>query len=177
HRSRGPSTIYFVSPYPWGWMPSGGSQTGSSVPGVVAEPPEEERSGTIRLDVAPAVPFQIYVDSYFVGTSNDLGNTLGLEAGPHRIEIRAEGYAPHVFDTKVAPGVAITYQAGLEPLEAPQAPEASEPVPQAPASGTAPAPGPTTIYFIPGCYLGNLPPDALKMPAGCDLARLQTCKP
>jgi hypothetical protein len=33
---------------------------------------------------------------------------------------------------------------------------------------------PTTFYFIPGCYMGNIPPEQMKLPAGCDLTRLVT---
>ncbi len=164
-----------MSPYPWGWPFGGGAPT-NDVPGVVVNPVNESESGELHLDVQPAVSFQIYVDNYFVGTSNDLGNVLELEPGPHRVEIRAEGYSPHTFDTKVTAGRTMTYQVELEPLEGqPPAPEPDQPAPDPPDAPRATAP--TTIYFIPGCYLGNLPPDELKLPAGCDLSRLQTYKP
>lgn len=177
HGLRRPSAVYFVSPYPWGWPSPTGSEVGSAAPGVVAAAPEEEPTGAIQLDVEPSVPFQIYVDGYFVGTSDDLGHLVDLDAGAHRIEIRAAGYVPHAFDAKVRSGRKITYRAALGALADPPSAAGSAPVPQDPAPAAALAPGPTTIYFIPGCYLGNLPPDTVKLPAGCDLGRLQTYKP
>lgn len=142
---------------------------------MVVNPASDAVAGELHLDVQPAVSFQIYVDNYFVGTSNDLGNRLELEAGPHRVEIRAAGYKPHILDTKVTAGRTMTYQAELESLDDQQpAPEREPAAPDPP--GLAPA-APSTIYFIPGCYLGNLPPEELKLPAGCDVSRLQTYKP
>ena len=37
--------------------------------------------------------------------------------------------------------------------------------------------GSRTLYLIPGCYLGNVPPDAGRLPAGCDISRLKTYAP
>ena len=31
-----------------------------------------------------------------------------------------------------------------------------------------------TGYVIPGCYIGNVPPQEAGLPAGCDLGRLIT---
>ena len=38
---------------------------------------------------------------------------LHVEAGPHRIEIQAPGYAPLTFDVRVDPGRVITYTGEL----------------------------------------------------------------
>lgn len=37
--------------------------------------------------------------------------------------------------------------------------------------------GSRTIYVIPGCYLGNVPPDKDRLPAGCDISRMKTHAP
>lgn len=66
----------------------------------------------------------------------------------------------------------------------PSAP-AEEPAPTATAApAVAPAPvapyvppPPSTYYFIPGCYMGNVPPTQVTLPANCDLSRLITRKP
>jgi hypothetical protein len=175
--SRRPSVVYVVPPYGWGgWQLGAGAPT-SDVPGVVVNPAQDSRAGALQLDVQPAASFQLYVDNYFVGTSNDVGNTLELEAGPHRVEIRAAGFKPHIFDTRVTAGRTMTYQAELEPLVTEQAPAAEPDSAAANPPPTEAARKPTTIYFIPGCYLGNLPPEQLKLPAGCDLSLLQTHKP
>ena len=34
--------------------------------------------------------------------------------------------------------------------------------------------GPDTFYVIAGCYAGNHPPDAQRLPKGCDAAKLRT---
>jgi hypothetical protein len=48
-----------------------------------------------------------------------------------------------------------------------------------PPPQTAPAPvtlphAPDTYYVIPGCYMGNHPPNKERLPAGCDIAKLKT---
>lgn len=174
---RQPSVVYVVPPYGWGSWQWGAGAVTSNVPGVVVEPEQVSRAGVLQLDVQPAASFQLFVDNYFVGTSNDIGSTLELEAGPHRVEIRAAGFKPHIFDTRVTAGRTMTYQAELDPL-IDETPVAAEPDPAAAdPPPTDVALEPTTIYFIPGCYLGNLPPEKVKLPAGCDLSRLQTHKP
>lgn len=37
--------------------------------------------------------------------------------------------------------------------------------------------GDRTLYVIRGCYVGNVPPANMKLPAGCDLSRLTTYTP
>jgi hypothetical protein len=53
-------------------------------------------------------------------------------------------------------------------LEEPAAPPAPEVVPLA---------KPSTLYYIPGCYMGNVAPEKVKLPAGCDLSKLITQAP
>jgi hypothetical protein len=43
-----------------------------------------------------------------------------------------------------------------------------------------PPPAPTgsrTLYLIPGCYMGNVSPEAMKLPKGCDLSKLTVVTP
>ena len=52
--------------------------------------------GAVRLQVRPRHA-HIFVDGYFVGTVDDFDGTfqrLRLDAGPHQIEIHADGYEP-----------------------------------------------------------------------------------
>jgi hypothetical protein len=37
--------------------------------------------------------------------------------------------------------------------------------------------GDRTVYVIPGCYVGNVPPKDVKLPPGCDLKKLTTFHP
>src|SRR5262245_5572708 len=43
--------------------------------------------------------------------------------------------------------------------------------------GDGPPPRPSTFYYIPGCYMGNVPPSEVALPANCDHTRLVTWKP
>jgi hypothetical protein len=36
--------------------------------------------------------------------------------------------------------------------------------------------GSDTFYVIPGCYLGNKPPQGSSLPSGCDVAKARTIK-
>jgi hypothetical protein len=76
---------------------------------------EEVDSGAVQLKVTPNEA-QVFVDGYYAGIVDDfdgIGQALELVAGPHRIEIRLEGYVPATFDVDVPPGQTITYRAEL----------------------------------------------------------------
>jgi hypothetical protein len=59
---------------------------------------------------------EVYVDGYYAGVVNDFDGTfqqVNLEPGPHRIEVRAQGFEPAGFDVQVTPGRTVTYRAEL----------------------------------------------------------------
>ena len=120
----------------------------------------------MRLEVEPAALLQIYVDGVFVGTPADVGGDLELRTGAHRIELRAPGYDPVTFDARIESDRGITYRATLRSIDA-RPPEAPIVLPT----------GNKTLYVIPGCYLGNVLPDAARLPAGCDISRMKTHTP
>jgi hypothetical protein len=124
-------------------------------------PVEVMTKGLLRLDVTPATGLQYYVDDTFFGTSQDLGLEFELNAGARHIEIRAAGYKPLAFDTRIDVGAVVSYRGALEPLTEGQArsPQAT---------------GNKTIYVIPGCYIGNAPPKAANLRKGCDIKRVTT---
>lgn len=124
-------------------------------------PAQVMTKGLLRLDVTPSTGLQYYVDDAFFGTSQDLGLEFELNAGARHIEIRAPGYKPLVFDTRIEVGEVVTYRGALEPLT-----EAQPRMPQ--------ATGNKTIYVIPGCYMGNAPPKAGNLRKGCDIKRVTT---
>ena len=71
--------------------------------------------GAVRLQVRPA-DAHVFVDGYFVGAVDDFDGPfqrLRLEAGPHQIEIHAEGYEPLYLDVNVRPGETIKYEGYL----------------------------------------------------------------
>ena len=61
------------------------------------------------------------------------------------------------------------------------APAASERPQSEPAPVPVPVPvvphPPQTMYVIPGCYGGNVPPMKEKLPKGCDIAKLRLLRP
>lgn len=75
--------------------------------------------GSVRLRVKPA-DAQVYVDGYFMGEIDSFDGVfqrLTLEAGAHRIEIRADGYEPVQFEVMIVPGETITYKGDLKRIQ------------------------------------------------------------
>lgn len=129
---------------------------------ATARQPSPPPDGMLRLSVTPPAA-HVYVDSYYVGSVADVEGhgPLMLPAGAHRIEIRAPEYEPVVFDVQIVPNEAVTYRAALEHTR------------PAPPMRVAPATGPTRMYVIPNCYLGNLAPRADRLPSGCDIKQVR----
>jgi hypothetical protein len=73
--------------------------------------------GGVRIDIRER-DAEVYVDGYFAGIVDDFDGAfqqLSLEPGPHRIEIRAQGFPPVTFDVHIEPGRTITYRSQLGP--------------------------------------------------------------
>jgi hypothetical protein len=71
--------------------------------------------GQIRLKVKPQEG-QVYVDGYYVGEVDSFDGVLqrlDIEAGAHRVEIRAPGYETVAFDVMVRPGETVTYKGDM----------------------------------------------------------------
>ena len=83
-------------------------------PGYITAVPGRPYGG-VRIEGAPR-DAEVFADGYYVGIVDDFDGVfqhMNLEAGPHRIEIRAPGYPPVEFDVNVQPGQTITYRADL----------------------------------------------------------------
>ena len=163
----------YAYPYPYVGMPSVVAQ-GTTYPGVITVVPEPT-AGWLRLEVEPADILQVFVDGAYVGTPAHLGSELELQPGSRRIEFRAPGYRSLTIDAQIVSGRAIVYRATLDrigPTRVLPPPPAEPMAPPAPA----PPPGSRTMCMIPGCYMGNVAPQDLKLPAGCDLSRLTTIR-
>jgi hypothetical protein len=120
--------------YPWGWGGLGlGGYYGSGYYGggyydpwawgwYDPYPPAVYRGayeGAVRLKVKPR-DAEVYVDGYFAGEVDDYDGVfqrLKLEPGPHRIEVRLEGYEPLSFEVRILPDRTITYKGEMEKLE------------------------------------------------------------
>jgi hypothetical protein len=125
---------------------------------------KESTAGSLLLEVEPGSA-QIFIDGYYVGTPDDFGGKGGgvvLEGGPHRVDINAPGYELVSFDVRISPNQSIVYRRVLKLQEVAPAP--------APQAFTTPK----TVYVIPGCYLGDVPPKDAKLPSTCDITRAVT---
>jgi hypothetical protein len=73
--------------------------------------------GTVRLKVTPR-DAEVWVDNFFAGYVDDFDGifqSLKLEIGGHRIEIRKPGFAPLQFDVHVQPDRTVTFRGELRP--------------------------------------------------------------
>jgi hypothetical protein len=105
--------------YPWGYAGLGfGGYYDPWYGGYPVRYYERRDDGRLRLKVRPRAA-SVYVDGYYTGRVDDFDGifqSLPLEPGPYRIEIRADGYAPHAFDVRILPDRTLTYSATLEPI-------------------------------------------------------------
>jgi hypothetical protein len=76
-------------------------------------------TGNLRLKIKPREA-QVFVDGYYVGVIDSFDGIfqrLGLDAGGHRVEIRAEGYEPLQFEVLITPGETVTYKGELKRIQ------------------------------------------------------------
>jgi hypothetical protein len=131
--SRGGSTIIVGGPsyygggfYPWGY---GGLGLGGYY-GALYDPWWYDSSfyaptyaynnygydGALRLKVKPR-DASVYVDGYFAGRVDDFDGVfqkLRLEPGPHRVELRQDGFEPLLFEVRIQPDKTLTYTGELK---------------------------------------------------------------
>ena len=163
--------VYVLPPYGYylpGYTYSTGYDVASQAP---PPPPPMPETGFLKLDVEPRQAVQVFVDGLYIGTLADIGDEIELRLGARRIELRAPGYRPLIFDTQIAFDRMVVYRGELERDPAPEAPQA----PQAPKAPSPP--GSRTMYLIPGCYMGNVQPTAGMLRPGCDIGKLTTISP
>jgi hypothetical protein len=121
--------------------------------------------GYLRLRVTPETA-RVLVDRHYVGTVDEVSGRAGglaLEPGPHRVRIEAAGFETATFEVDIVAGEFVSHARDLASLSATQAP--------------APPAAPKTFYVIPGCYAGDSPPQANRLPEGCLTANLRTIPP
>ena len=122
------------------------------------------REGRLNLHVTPATS-QVFIDGFYVGTVGDFQDRgLWLEPGPRRIELRSEGYDDVTFDVRILEDQSVEYRRDL-------ARTAARPEPPRVAAI------PKTFYVIPGCYAGDSPPEASRLPNGCSPRNVRTIPP
>ena len=109
---------YFYDPWMWGYS-SPSYYGGGSYSGSYYNRRQYHDIGGLRLKVKPEHG-QVYVDGYYVGEVDSYDGVfqkLNLEAGTHRIEIRAEGFSTEQFEVMVIPGETITYKGDLKRIQ------------------------------------------------------------
>ena len=150
---------------------------GSPAPGRPAAPTFEQTLGLLRLEVDTTPGQQIFVDGSYVGTPDDLDGDLALEPGVHVIELQAPGFDSARIPVRIVAGRTTTYRGSLQSTargsdvtdqavtaRSADGSKAAEPAPTSPEVSAPPTRG----YYIPGCYLGNVPPEDVALPEGCD---------
>jgi hypothetical protein len=73
-------------------------------------------TGSLRLKIDPKQA-KVYIDGAFVGEVNAFDGAfqkLSLEAGSHRVELKADGFAPTEFEVLITPGETVTYKGDLK---------------------------------------------------------------
>jgi hypothetical protein len=78
--------------------------------------PVKSDKGILRLNVKP-YDAEVHVDGVLVGKANHFEGVfhkLRLDAGVHRLELRASGYEPLVVNVRIEGGESMTYRGSLE---------------------------------------------------------------
>lgn len=126
--------------------------------------PEALPQGRLALFVTPSST-QVYVDGFYAGVVGDFQDRgLWLDSGPHRIELRGDGYQSDAFDVRIDAERSTEYRRDLT---------------RSAARSDAPrvAAIPKTFYVIPGCYAGDTPPQKDRLPSGCSSRNVRTIPP
>ncbi len=75
--------------------------------------------GSLRLKIKPKNA-EVYADGYFEGTVDDFDGIfqrLHLDAGIHRIEVRAAGYESLTFEVRISADHTTTYQGEMHRIQ------------------------------------------------------------
>jgi hypothetical protein len=75
--------------------------------------------GKLRLKIKPR-DAEVYVDGYYVGKVDEFDGmfqSLHIEPGPHRIEVKADGFDTLVFEVKISPEHTTTYQGEMKKVQ------------------------------------------------------------
>jgi hypothetical protein len=115
----------------------------------------------------------VFIDGHYAGLAEEFGpggGAMTLNAGSHRVELRAPDYETLTFSVMIEPNGLVRYRGDMQRIGL--KPAAAPPQPAQPAAAPAPA---KSFYVIPNCYAGDKPPSGA-LPKGCDLKNLQTRK-
>ena len=112
----GPFQVGYLAYSPWGWTPAFyGYPYGYAGSGYYQ--PHGYDLGRVKLKVRPR-DAEVFVDGYYAGTVDDfdgMWQSLRLDSGAYRIEIRKPGFETLNFDVRVQPDRTITYRGEMKP--------------------------------------------------------------
>lgn len=108
----------YYSGYSGGYDPyyGGGSVGGGASSGGSSSSQVYPGSGSIRLKIKPRNA-EVFIDGLSVGTIDSFDGVfqrLDVQAGPHKVEIRADGYQAEQFDVIVTAGETVTYKGDMK---------------------------------------------------------------
>jgi hypothetical protein len=75
--------------------------------------------GSLRLKIDPRQA-QVYIDGLYVGVVDSFDGSfqkLRLDSGSHRVELKADGFAPLEFDVLIPVGETVTYKGKMNPIK------------------------------------------------------------
>jgi len=101
---------------PYGYGSGYGSGYGGYGSGGYGVSRQYRDTGSLRLKVDPKQA-QVFIDGYYVGTVDDFDGafqTVELEAGGHRVELKAAGFETASFEVLITPGETVTYKGGMK---------------------------------------------------------------
>lgn len=85
-------------------------------PSVGVQRGQQSSEGGVSFEITPGNA-DVFVDGRFMGTAGEFDPTtqpLGVSAGRHRVEIRANGYRTMALDADVRPGEVIPFRGTLQ---------------------------------------------------------------
>lgn len=109
--------FYMWDPYWYGWGSPYGYGYGYGYGAGYGYVGRFDETGSVRTRVKPR-DAQVFVDGYYVGVVDEFDGAfqrLRLDTGPHRIEIRKEGFETLRFDVRVTFDHTITLRGELTP--------------------------------------------------------------
>jgi len=113
----GAALFGFYDPFdPFAYQPFSPAFFGGGGGSYTSTSSNDENEGALRLKVTPDKA-KIYVDGGLVGSVYDyagLFHKLHLEAGVHRVELKAAGYETLVLNVRIERGQTMTYRGKLE---------------------------------------------------------------
>ncbi|HET7218297.1 MAG TPA: PEGA domain-containing protein [Vicinamibacterales bacterium] len=104
--------------YGYGGYGYGGYGYGGGSGGYRVSQPSKE-TGKLRLKIDPKQA-EVYVDGYYVGTIDNFDGSfqkLELDAGSHRIDLKANGFESLQFEVLIPPGETVTYKGDMKRIQ------------------------------------------------------------